>query len=66
MTADLGDGCTDRHTGTSAAQPLVSGFIALALEAKYVSYEAIGRSVLKNTLSKNVRTSPGKSICCSN
>lgn len=29
-----GDGCTDRHTGTSAAAPLAAGVIALMLEAR--------------------------------
>ena len=32
-TADGGKGCTDSHTGTSAAAPLASGVLALAIEA---------------------------------
>lgn len=32
-TIDLNDTCTMDHTGTSAAAPLASGIIALALEA---------------------------------
>ncbi|GBP21767.1 Neuroendocrine convertase 1 [Eumeta japonica] len=32
-TTDIGDSCTLRHTGTSAAAPLAAGIIALALEA---------------------------------
>ena len=38
MTTDwrlgTGTGCTDRHTGTSAAAPLAAGVIALMLEAR--------------------------------
>lgn len=38
MTTDWrlgsGTGCTDRHTGTSAAAPLAAGIIALMLEAR--------------------------------
>eukprot|EP00102_Acyrthosiphon_pisum_P004013 XP_001947137.2 PREDICTED: neuroendocrine convertase 1 [Acyrthosiphon pisum] len=34
LTADVNGKCTDKHTGTSAAAPLVSGIIALALSAK--------------------------------
>ncbi|XP_050441941.1 neuroendocrine convertase 1-like [Adelges cooleyi] len=33
VTTDVGGGCTLKHTGTSAAAPLVSGIIALALSA---------------------------------
>jgi len=31
LTTDIGGTCTNKHTGTSAAAPLVSGIIALAL-----------------------------------
>ena len=34
VTADLNGGCTDRHTGTSVAPPMVAGVVALALEVK--------------------------------
>ncbi|KAL5239580.1 hypothetical protein ACI65C_006990 [Semiaphis heraclei] len=34
LTTDVNGKCTDKHTGTSAAAPLVSGIIALALSAK--------------------------------
>ena len=30
-----GTGCTDKHTGTSAAAPLAAGMIALMLQARY-------------------------------
>lgn len=33
VTADLRNGCTDEHTGTSVSPPLIAGFVALALEA---------------------------------
>ncbi|XP_050520597.1 neuroendocrine convertase 1-like isoform X2 [Daktulosphaira vitifoliae] len=33
ITSDLNNTCTTTHTGTSAAAPLVSGIVALALEA---------------------------------
>ena len=33
ITSDLHDGCTKRHTGTSASAPIGAGIIALALEA---------------------------------
>ena len=36
VTADMYGGCTHRHTGTSVAAPFVAGFVALALETKYV------------------------------
>ena len=58
MTADLGDGCTDRHTGTSAAQPLVSGFIALALEAKYVSLPKLLAQVCSEMLFLKMSETP--------
>ena len=35
-TTTLGGKCTDSFTGTSASTPLVSGVIALVLQAKYV------------------------------
>ena len=39
MTTDwrlgTGTGCTDKHTGTSAAAPLAAGMIALMLQARY-------------------------------
>lgn len=41
VTADLNGGCTSRHTGTSVAAPFIAGFIALALEAKYVIFVRI-------------------------
>ena len=31
-----GTGCTDKHTGTSAAAPLAAGMVALMLEARLV------------------------------
>lgn len=31
---DGGTGCTDRHTGTSAAAPIAAGIIALMMEAR--------------------------------
>ncbi|XP_053311821.1 proprotein convertase subtilisin/kexin type 4-like [Spea bombifrons] len=34
ITTDIRHTCTDQHTGTSAATPLVAGILALALEAK--------------------------------
>ncbi|XP_050442123.1 neuroendocrine convertase 1-like isoform X1 [Adelges cooleyi] len=33
VTSDINNTCTTRHTGTSAAAPLASGIVALALEA---------------------------------
>ena len=33
VTSDLHNGCTKRHTGTSASAPIGAGIIALALEA---------------------------------
>ncbi|ELT87218.1 hypothetical protein CAPTEDRAFT_194857 [Capitella teleta] len=33
MSTDLHNGCTDKHTGTSASAPLAAGMCALALEA---------------------------------
>jgi subtilisin-like proprotein convertase family protein len=33
ITSDLHNGCTKRHTGTSAAAPIAAGIIALTLEA---------------------------------
>lgn len=30
-----GTGCTDKHTGTSAAAPLAAGMIALMMQARY-------------------------------
>lgn len=33
-----GTGCTDKHTGTSAAAPLAAGMIALMLQARYENY----------------------------
>ena len=42
MSTDYGDhGCTDEFSGTSAAAPMVSGAIALALQAKYVQHHQI-------------------------
>jgi subtilase family serine protease len=35
VTVDLHHGCTEQHSGTSAAAPLAAGIIALVLEAKY-------------------------------
>lgn len=34
VTTDVNNGCTQVHTGTSAAAPLVAGILALLLEAK--------------------------------
>jgi len=34
VTTDAGDGCTQRHTGTSASAPLLAGMVALALQAR--------------------------------
>lgn len=34
VTTDVNGKCTEKHTGTSAAAPLVSGIIALGLSAK--------------------------------
>ncbi|RWS01236.1 neuroendocrine convertase 1-like protein, partial [Dinothrombium tinctorium] len=38
VATDLNDKCTHEHTGTSAAAPLASGVIALALQAKDVQH----------------------------
>ncbi len=35
ITTDLHHGCTNHHTGTSAAAPLAAAIYALVLEAKY-------------------------------
>ena len=33
-TTDLNFGCTDKHSGTSAAAPLAAGMLALALQVR--------------------------------
>lgn len=35
VSVDLHHGCTEAHSGTSAAAPLASGILALVLQAKF-------------------------------
>ncbi|KAL7747596.1 hypothetical protein RI367_007037 [Sorochytrium milnesiophthora] len=51
VTTDLGHGCTERHTGTSAATPFVSGMIALALQARPdLSWRDVQHLVVHSTM----------------
>ena len=45
VTTDLRQRCTDGHTGTSVSAPIVSGIIALALEAKSVKCLELSQSL---------------------
>ncbi len=36
VSVDLHHGCTEAHSGTSAAAPLAAGILALVLQAKFV------------------------------
>ena len=56
MSTDLRKGCTERHTGTSAAAPLAAGIFALVLQAyPSLTWRDVQHLVVRTSRARNIQ-----------